>query len=148
LAVECPDIEVTLLDRSTSRVAFLRWAVGALGLDDRVYAVEADAAELAHHPEHRGAYDGLVSRSFGPAPAVAEISAGLLRAGGRVVVSEPPAASGVDDGRWPEVPLATVGLELIDVVTGPPRFARLRRLPNVASDAPRPWKQVRKRPIY
>lgn len=149
LAVNCPEITLTLVDRSSSRISFLRWAVRALDLEERVVAVEADAAELAHHPDHRHKYHGLVSRSFGPAHAVAEIASGFLAEDGRAVVSEPPALKDELSGeRWPRNTLRTLGLEVDHLVDGPPRFVVLRRIPGVESPAPRTWKRIRKRPLY
>jgi 16S rRNA (guanine527-N7)-methyltransferase len=57
----------------------------------------------------------VVSRSFGPPPVVAECAAPLLRVGGHLVVSEPPAREDGTDGsgptRWPPEDLAALGLE-------------------------------------
>ncbi len=145
MALEQPGVEFVLLDRSQSRIDFLDTVIGDLDIGDRVTLALGDAAELAHRPEHRYAYDGVVSRAFGPPAAVAECSVGLLRPGGRLVVSEPPNSN---DQRWPAEPLAQLGLYFVRHTSTTPAFAVMERqsLPNPTY--PRTWKQIRKRPLF
>lgn len=145
MALEQPSIEFVLLDRSQRRVDFLETAVQDLELADRVTVALGDAAELAHLSQHRHAYDGVVSRAFGPPAAVAECSAGLLRAGGRLVVSEPP---GCGDTRWPPDALAQLGMRFVQRTAGAPTFAELECLTAADPAYPRSWKQIRKRPLF
>jgi 16S rRNA (guanine527-N7)-methyltransferase len=107
LAAERPDWTVVLLDASETRTDFLRRAVGRLGWADRVEVVMARAEVLGRDPAWRGGQDAVVARSFGRPAATAECAAPLLRVGGQLVVSEPP-AGGSD--RWPAGPLARLGL--------------------------------------
>lgn len=108
LAARCwPSTRWTFLDAQRKRTDFLEAAVQELGLDQRVDIVVDRAEVVARDPAHRGAYDLVVSRSFGPPAVTAECAAPFLRAGGRLVVSEPPTGS---SGRWPEDGLALVGL--------------------------------------
>lgn len=145
IALGRPDVEFVLLDRSQRRADFLETAVQELKLADRVTVAFGDAAELARLPEHRHAYDGVVSRAFGPPAAVAECSAGLLCPGGRLVVSEPP---GSNETRWPTEPLARLGMRFVRMTSLPPTFAELERLAATDSAYPRRWKQIRKRPLF
>ena len=55
---------------------------------------------------HRGAFDAVVARAFGPPAMVAECGAPLLRLGGQLLVSEPPDGG---SGRWPAEGLARAG---------------------------------------
>src|SRR3546814_3548101 len=87
------------------RCAFLREAVEALGADERVEVVEGRAEEIGRG-EMRRVVDAVIARSFGPPAATAECAAPLLRAGGLLVVSEPPEAL----DRWPEDGLAMLGM--------------------------------------
>ncbi|WP_416246638.1 RsmG family class I SAM-dependent methyltransferase [Candidatus Poriferisodalis multihospitum] len=145
MALEQPSIEFVLLDRSQRRADFLETAVQDLQLADRVTIALGDAAELAHLRRHRYAYDGVVSRAFGPPAAVAECSAGLLRAGGRLVVSEPPRCS---EARWPTDALAQLGMHFVRRTAGAPTFAELECLATADPAYPRTWKQIRKRPLF
>ena len=54
VAVERPDLTLTLLDRSSTRIEFLEQAVRKLDVVDNVEVVEGDAAELAHSDLYRG----------------------------------------------------------------------------------------------
>ena len=139
------DINMTLLDRSQRRTEFLAEAVRQLNLEDRVEIACGDAAELAHDPQHRHRYDGIVSRAFGPPAAVAECSTGLLRPSGLLVVSEPPTANAT---RWPATPLSRLGLRLTERLGPTPTFAVLERHTKADATYPRPWKQIRKRPLF
>lgn len=78
-----------------------------LGLADRVDVIEDRAEVVGRSPAHRSRYHVVVARGFGPPAVLAECAAPLLRAEGRVVVSEPP---GGDPARWPEEGLAPLGL--------------------------------------
>jgi 16S rRNA (guanine527-N7)-methyltransferase len=120
LATDRPEWNVVLLDRRAQRTDFLRRAVGRLGLHN-VEVVTGEASGLAHHVEHRGCYDAVVARAFGPPAATAEAAAGFLRSGGVIIVSEPPDP---DAKRWPAAGLATLGLVLED--PAPDGFRLLR----------------------
>jgi len=86
-----------------------------------------------------------VSRAFGPPAAVAECSAGLLKPGGRLIVSEPP---GTDEARWPAEPLARIGMRFVQMIGYAPTFAEIVRQTTRDSTYPRTWKQIRKHPLY
>jgi 16S rRNA (guanine527-N7)-methyltransferase len=107
LALWWPASRWDLLDANARRVAFLAEASRTLGVADRVAAVHERAEAFGRVPTHRGRYDLVTARSFGPPAVVAECAAPLLRVGGRLVVSEPPVP---DPDRWPATGLAAVGL--------------------------------------
>jgi 16S rRNA (guanine527-N7)-methyltransferase len=114
LAVALPGSRWVLIESGARRAAFLRQAVGRLGLDDRVSVVEERAEVVGRSPAQRGRLDLVVARSFGPPAVVAECTAPLLRVGGCAVVSEPP--GGVPD-RWPPEGLAELGMRAGATVT-------------------------------
>jgi 16S rRNA (guanine527-N7)-methyltransferase len=104
-----PKATAALLDANQHRCVFLRDAVEALGLVDRVTVVQARAEDAGRDPAHRGTYDLVVARSFGRPAITAECAAPFLVAGGQLVVSEPPSDAAAD--RWPADGLALVGLQ-------------------------------------
>ncbi|MEI7546726.1 MAG: RsmG family class I SAM-dependent methyltransferase [Actinomycetota bacterium] len=105
VAVRCPWLQVTLVERRTRRADLLRRAVRALALDDRVTVLGVDVRAVAER--HRGTFDVVTARSFA-APAITAHWAGeLLVAGGLLIVSEPPSD---DADRWPEAVLELAGL--------------------------------------
>jgi 16S rRNA (guanine527-N7)-methyltransferase len=104
-----PDLIVTLVERRDKRADLLRFGVRGLDAGDRVRVVAADVdAVIRREP---GAFDIVTARSFGPLTDVVRVAAALLRAGGCLIVSEPPEgglritaaalaeAGMVDDGR-------------------------------------------------
>jgi len=108
-----------------------------------VTVICSEAAEIARNPDSRGSFDGIMTRSFGIPPLVAEISGSLLKAGGRLVVSEPPEV----DARWPPEGVAKAGLKLRASLIGPPRFVVLERLPGEVPLC-RTWSRMRRRPLF
>jgi 16S rRNA (guanine527-N7)-methyltransferase len=122
VAVRWPRLSLTLLDSSERRCAFLRRAVERLDLGSRVFVLEGRAETLGRDLRVRGGFDGAIARSFGRPAVLAECTAPLLKAGGWLVVSEPPAHPGFahenasgEGGpgleRWPVEPLKQLGLE-------------------------------------
>lgn len=108
-----------LVEARGRRAAFLRHAVGELGLGGRV-VVEATRAEVVGRtPERRAAFDVVTGRGFGRPAVVAECAAPLLKVGGLLAVSEPPPGSRGVPGRWPEDRLAELGMGRV----GPVRSA-------------------------
>jgi 16S rRNA (guanine527-N7)-methyltransferase len=106
VAVRWPEVSLLLLDSHGRRTAFLNDAVRRLGLEHRV-SVRQDRAEVAgRDPGLRGSFDGVLARSFGRPAVVAECAAPLLRPGGWLIVSEPPATSPADPPGDPRGPAA------------------------------------------
>lgn len=143
LAAALPQIRWVLVDAMSKRTAFLTEAVAELGWGERVEVVTGRAEEFAR--ARRGTVDLVVARSFGPPAVTAECSAPLLRQGGMLVVSEPPGSNGV---RWPADGLAELGLALVDVVSGPPTFVRLRAAEPCPQQYPRRNGVPAKRPLF
>jgi 16S rRNA (guanine527-N7)-methyltransferase len=91
LALEAPDIQLVLLDSARRSIEFLSWAVEELQFSPRVEVVKARAEQLGRDAQYRGSFAAVVARSFGPPAVTAECASPLLRVGGRLIVSEPPA---------------------------------------------------------
>lgn len=145
-----PEASWVFVDAQRKRTDFLLEAVEALGLEDRVTVVTERAELVARDLAHRAAYDLVVSRSFGPPAVVLECAAPLLRAGGRFVVSEPP-ATGVT-GRWPTAALATLGCgpaqgQVVGDGEGY-HFARIEQVELTAERFPRRVGIPSKRPLF
>jgi 16S rRNA (guanine527-N7)-methyltransferase len=103
-----PDLRVVLVDRRASRTDHLRRLVGRLGLSDRVDVLTRDATTLGGELE----VDAVVARGFGSPDQTLRAAAPLLRAGGVVVVSEPP--PGDVGGRWSPELLGGLGLVAVE----------------------------------
>ncbi len=140
-----PQAHAVLLDSNQRRTAVLAEAVAALGWGARVEVRRERAEEAGRDPALRAMVDLVVSRGFGPPPVVAECAAPLLAVGGLLVVSEPP--EGAD--RWPDVPLAALGLApdaLVSTEHG--RFQRLRQVSPCSAAYPRRVGLPGKRPLW
>lgn len=116
LLVHRPDLRVVLLDSARRRIDFLTEALRALGevdpgIDNRAEVQWGRAEDVARVPENRGRFEVVVSRSFGPPAVAAECARPFLRAGGSLIVSEPPEP---DEGRWPSAPLEGLGLRVLE----------------------------------
>lgn len=124
IAAQWPEATLVLLDAQGRRTTFLSDAVRRLGVAGRV-SVRQDRAETAgRDPGLRRHFDGVLARSFGRPAVVAECAAPLLKAGGWLVVSEPPDDPSPDEStaastdtadphrpvRWPADPLRQLGL--------------------------------------
>jgi 16S rRNA (guanine527-N7)-methyltransferase len=140
LVVLAPVVWV-LLDARYSTT--LTTAAGHLGLADRVVATHGRAEDLGRDPAYRATFDGVVARSFGPPPVVAECAAGFLKPGGFLVVSEPP---GEDGSRWDhDLELALVGMRRH---AHPDGFQVLRQRKACSSHYPRRPRAAAKRPLF
>ncbi len=105
IAVRCPSLLITLVERRATRADLLRRAVHALDLADRVTVVADDVKVLADRSP--GSFDVVTARSFAAPHITAKWASVLLQPDGVLVVSEPPED---DPRRWPAPMLASVGL--------------------------------------
>lgn len=144
LALALPGTRWLLLDAMAKRTAFLAEAVARLELGDRVTVRTGRAEEAGRDPDLRGAFDAVVARGFAAPAVTAECGAPLLRAGGVLVVSEPP--GGAD--RWPAAPLTELGLDVDAQQAGPPALIRLRQQHAAPARYPRRVGVPAKRPLW
>jgi 16S rRNA (guanine527-N7)-methyltransferase len=171
-AQEWPEAALVLLDANERRTSFLTMAARDLGLSARVDVVCARAETAGRDPELRGAFDGVVARSFGPPGTLSECAAPFLGVGGWLVVSEPPAAPdprgatpGVSEdgppsmvgepaqdvgpeGRWPAAALEQFGLVPEELVLGEFTYQVLRQVSLCPERFPRRNGVPAKRPLF
>lgn len=141
-----PDTHWVFVEAQQKRGVFLTEAVSDLGLEHRVDVLIERAEVVGRDEAHRGRYDLVVARSFGRPAVVAECAAPLLRVGGSLVVSEPPAGS---DGRWSAEGLTELGFGV--VVPSVADGHHLVRCPLVSPTPdryPRRVGQPTKRPLF
>ena len=123
IAVDRPDLMMTLADRREARMDALARGVAAMGIGDRAKVVTADIAELGLDSEHHQKYDAVVCRGFGPPEVTATLARPLLKNGGSLLVSEPPSP---DPSRWPSDLLERLGFDPPEYLPG---VVRLRANP-------------------
>jgi 16S rRNA (guanine527-N7)-methyltransferase len=142
-----PTASGVLLDAQRRRCEFLAGAVRTLAFDDRVEVRCGRAEVLARTAELRGRFDLVVARSFGPPAVTAECAVGFLRAGGLLVVTEPPESPGAE--RWPSAGLAELGFDRPTAVRVGETGAVRMRLTEVAAERwPRRDGVPAKRPLW
>lgn len=84
LKIVRPDLQMTLIESTGKKCAFLETAVSALGLKG-VKVLHARAEELGRDGAHRERYDAAVARAVAPLPALAEYCLPFVRVGGRMI---------------------------------------------------------------
>ncbi|HVN51731.1 MAG TPA: RsmG family class I SAM-dependent methyltransferase [Acidimicrobiales bacterium] len=150
LADRWPTCSWWLVDASQRRTAFLTRAIVRLGWTGRVQVRRGRAEELARDPHLRAAMDLVTARGFGRPAVTAECAAGFLRAGGHLVVSEPPPDRAGSD-RWPADGLAPLGLEVVEAEGLASAGAQLRVLRQTGACPDRYPRRVgvpAKRPLF
>jgi len=101
--------EATFLDSMAKRNNLLIEALAWPGAPGGGQVVTARAEEAARWPEFDGTFDLVTARSFGPPATTAECAVRFLKAGGVLIVSEPPADR--TEERWSPVGLEVLGLK-------------------------------------
>jgi 16S rRNA (guanine527-N7)-methyltransferase len=146
LAVLWPEASAGLIESSARRCAALRIWVERLGLEGRVEVLEGRADSWARNPSRRESFDLVTARSFARPGITAEIGSGLVRIGGLLVVSEPPAGSGE---RWPKDLVGELGFApAVAVVARDAHYACLRKTRAAGDKVPRQAAPLRKRPLF
>ena len=108
LAIALPDTDVTLVESRRKRASFLAQAVRQLELS-RTRVVHDRLTEGRLPPELLNAFDAVVMRCSGELGSVLPIVMQLVRPGGSVIASGPPADESVPQARSVLVPGATPG---------------------------------------
>jgi 16S rRNA (guanine527-N7)-methyltransferase len=93
LAVVLPGVDITLLEATRRKCAFLEQALlaAALGGRGRVVCARSEEHAAPGRPG-REAYDVVLARAVAPLPALVELAAPLLAAGGVLLASKTAAA--------------------------------------------------------
>lgn len=138
LAALWPQWQWTLVDVRAARAQEVEATVARLGLEATCDVVVSAAQELGRAAPWRQTFDLAVARAFGPPALLAECSAGLLRVGGTLIVSEPPNALAELGDRWPTQSLEAFGLgpAAIETVEGR-HFAVIKKTSSTPERYPR-----------
>ena len=144
LALWWPSSRWLLVEAQRRRAEFLTRALPALGLEGRVDVAAERAEAVGRDPQHRGAADLVVARSFAAPAVTAECAAPLLSPRGTLIVSEPPET--VADDRWPADGLAPLGLERRAIAPAPRRFQAFMQVSPCPDRFPR--RAPHKRPLW
>ena len=102
MGIALPEVQVLLVESMAKKATFLRTAVDAIGLSDRV-KVAAERAEVVASPgRERESFDAVTVRAVAGLPELIELALPLLRAGGRLVAwKREPKPADIEAGRQP-----------------------------------------------
>lgn len=89
LAIARPDVQVTLIEATKKKAAFLREAATQLGLSN-VTVVDQRAEDVGQDPAHREKYDVAVARAVATIAWLAEWCLPLVKRGGKVLLMKGP----------------------------------------------------------
>ena len=150
LKIAEPSIELTLLDATGKRIAFLSELCAELGVE--ATCVHARAEETARTPEMRERYDIVVSRGVARLNVLCELCLPFVRAGGVF-----PAMKGVDSAEELEEArgaIQTLGAELeraldytIPETDMTHRVILIRKKSETPSEYPRRFPKIQKSPL-
>ena len=106
LKIVCPGMQLTLLEATGKKVAFLEHLVRVMGLKG-VEAIHGRAEELGHNPAHRERYDWALARAVAEMPTLTEYLLPLVRVGGAVLAQKGEGAAAEVHGA--NAAIATLG---------------------------------------
>lgn len=94
LAIALPELQVTALEATGKKAAFIRETAEALGLAERLHVVEGRAeSQAAVGAPLREQFDVAVARAVAPLPVLLELLAGFVRPGGWLLAMKGARAS-------------------------------------------------------
>ena len=142
LAIARPQASYTLIEATKKRTAFLRLAAEALALTNTTL-LAGRAEQAGRNPDHREAYDLVLSRALAPLPVLLEYCLPLAHLGGHCLAQKGPGAEEELDHSGPA--LRTLGGALSEVRTfSLPRNMGARTLILVEKTAPTPARYPRR----
>jgi 16S rRNA (guanine527-N7)-methyltransferase len=86
-----PEMDLTLVEATGKRAAFLLHVIETLGLEG-VEVVNARSETTAHEPNHRGAYRLVLARAVAPLAILVELALPFLQIGGYLATPKGSAA--------------------------------------------------------
>ena len=102
IAIAMPEARLVLVESIAKKAAFLRTAVQAVGVGDRVDVAAERVEALANPGREREAFDAVTARAVAGLSELVELAFPLLRIGGRLVAwKREPRPSDVQAGREP-----------------------------------------------
>jgi len=87
LKIVFPRVELTLLEATSKKAAFLRHIVQELGLDG-VEVVDGRAEEVAHQAQYREKFDIVLSRAVASLPTLVELALLFCAVGGSFIAQK------------------------------------------------------------
>ena len=112
IKIACPEVEVTLLEATGKKVAFLDQVISELGLDG-LRTVNARAEEAGQMADHREQYDWAVARAVAGMPVLAEYLLPFVKVSGRCLAQKGDSAE--NEAREASHAIRVLGGRLADI---------------------------------
>lgn len=141
LALAFPGLQITLLDATRKRLAFLDAALAELGLSN-ARTLHGRAEDLARLPEHRGRYGLVTARAVAKMPALAGWLLPLAGQGGAVVAYKSREAGDEIEAARPQIASLGGRIEAVADVTLP-QTDIVRKLVLIRKERPTPTRTPR-----
>ena len=87
-----PELDLTLLEATEKKAAFLRALISRLGLS-RIHVIHGRAEDVGHEPGQREVYALALARAVAPLPTLVELALPLVRVGGYLATPKGSAAA-------------------------------------------------------
>lgn len=150
LKIARPDADVTLLDATEKKIAFLDGLTRELGIPCACVAGRAE--ELGHEESHREKYDFAVSRAVSRLPVLAELCLPLTRVGGRFLAMKAADSDGEIDEAKSAIENLGGKIDRVDEYTIPGtdilrRVVVVEKIAPTDARYPRRWAAINRRPL-
>lgn len=137
LKLALPWLDLTLVEATGKKVAFIEHVTRSLGLEG-IRVIHGRSEPLAHQVEHRERYDFAVARAVGSAATLVELLVPLIRVGGWAVLMKTQSAI-EEEMRQARGALARLNAEVEEVASVEiPGLLQDRALVFVAKQGPTP----------
>ncbi len=150
LKIARPELDMTLLDATEKKVAFLDRVTSGLGIPCRCVCGRAE--ELGREPEYRERFDVAVSRAVARLNSLAELCMPFVKVGGRFLAMKAADSDGEIEEAGPAIDKLGGRLSDIREYTIPGtdivrRVAVIEKIAHTPENYPRRWAAIQKRPI-
>ena len=151
LKIAAPELDLTLLEATARKAAFLREVAAELAME-RVEVLAGRAEDVARQPDRRAAYDLVLARAVASLPTLVELALPFLHIGG--VLATPKGSGARQEAARSERVLGLVGGRLLSITTLPvpeaehqPRLVLVRKVASTPDTYPRRAGIPAKRPL-
>ena len=147
LAILFPDLEVTLVDATRKKFAFLEEVKNRLGLNNVIFHV----GRVEEMRKHRESYDVVTSRGFAALRILLEVAAPLVKVGGVILAMK--SQKGAEElkeayGVIVKLKLKEVNLQKDALPNGDIRLNyHFQKCEKTDGRYPRPWAVILKKPL-
>jgi len=154
LAIAKVDLNVAAVDATSKKVVFLQNVVQALDLNKRVRIINARSEEIAHNQAFRTSFDYATCRAMGALPVVCELTLPFLKPGGYALLQRGSKQIEAEKS-LAQKEIAKLGATLIEsilldrnILAKDHYVLIFKQDKQAPSKYPRPWKDIKAKPIF